>query len=161
MKPWIPPCIALLALALAGSASAEDDVKTTTGAQCRPMDGNQWSRLRISATGMTNVSELDTYVTCTLPTDGETGYSTGRLSIWFLADGTARNITCSAYSGDLVVGSNSISRSEYIAANAWDGVFFKDLQGGGSKPIGFNCKLPPKYKLITIFWAESVATSTP
>ena len=42
-----------------------------------------------------------------------------------------------------------------------DVMTFNDLKGGGSKPIGFNCKLPPKYKLLTIFWAEPVATSTP
>lgn len=153
---------AAIVLILAGNSTfATDDRKSTSGAQCRPMDGNQWERIRVNATGISNASDLDTYVACTLPTDGEVPYTTGRLSVEFSANGVARTVNCSAYSGDLVVGFTSVSDSGYIRSWSRGQVGWADLPGGGSKPLGVNCRLPPKYKIVSILWSEPGPTNSP
>lgn len=144
------------------TTSGSPDTKTVTGAQCRPMDGRQRDRLRMSALAITNQSDLDTYISCSLPTDGESAYTGGSLALNFIAGSAPGTVNCSAYSGDVTGGATSVAASGYAYAFGkktleWN----SNIAGGPSKPIGFNCKLPPHFKLARIYWAEPVATETP
>ena len=159
----LPPQTDIVRIVVKEQATAGlPDTKTMTGAQCKPMDGRQRDRLRVSALALANQSDQGTYVTCMLPTDGEEAYAGGSLAVTFLAGGVPGAVYCSAYSGDLVNGATSVAMHAYVYAFGRKTLQWEDnLAGGPSAPIGFNCRLPPYFKLTRIYWAEPVATRLP
>lgn len=142
--------IAIGMLALGWAAAAEAlDRKSMTGAVCSPLYGGQWSKLKISALGITNDSATaDTYVACSLPNDGEFWVDGGALIIKLRFTGAGGTVSCTAYSGDddngyiaypkVLTGAAGLSY-----ALQWSGLSRPYVEA----PVGFNCKLPPKVKI--------------
>lgn len=158
--------LGLLGLAWAGSAAALHDVKVMTGAICGPLYGGQWDKLTVTAaSGITNNSATaSTYVACSVPTDGETAwFSDGYFSAGFRFTGAGGTISCTAYVGDDWYGYEGYSQSVTGAAGelkilAWDNVLVRGLPW---LPVGINCKLPPKARLILIYLREPGETDDP
>lgn len=139
-----------------------------TGAICSPLYGGQWNKLKVTAIGITNDSATaDTFVVCSVPADGETGWTTvgdlRGLAVGFRFTGAGGTISCTAYVGDDWYGYTAYSKSVTGAAGerkslAWRGEL---VQTQAWSPVGFNCKLPPKAMISLIYLEEPGETDDP
>lgn len=156
--------LVLLGLSGANEAFAEDDVKVFNGAQCRPIEMNQSDRLRTSALALTNQSDLDTYIACSLTSDFE-DENPQRLDfkvyVTVMAGPQGDTVRCALYSGSPSPWAfSSGSAAKYVYA--WGA---QTLELGRSPrrrtQVGIQCKLPPRFKLSRIVYAEPLPTDRP
>lgn len=154
------------------------DAKTMSGAQCQPSWGNQWADFVVNPDGIRNISDQNRYISCTVTIDSEnqidqadSGSSTegGGLTMFLGFDYSqvpatgSYTTTCtliktglhSSASAALSVTSARTTNLvySYSAADAFNGLWVSNLE-----TFSFNCRLPPKVKLKSVYWREDGTT---
>lgn len=165
-------------VSMAAGPSWGADRHTISGAQCQPSNGYQWADFAVNPNGIRNLSTSNRYISCALPLDNESSVDqsdfdgatpSGQyyLSMHFdysqvpaTGSFTTNCTFFKTVAGVTTTTAFSVTSARTGTAYAYPGTVaaMNGASLGTFTTASFNCRLPAKVKLMTIYWHESSIT---